>query len=260
MSLYFLRSPQVMKGLHFSTDGSQMQLTLLSQQSKESTVLVKADYQPQTSTLEAWKDLSPLSINKDSLVHLLKGSLPLHLQQPQKNYSCVYLSKEKTVYVQFNRTQNRNDTTFAAFITEIRKTIKKGLFSKFVLDLRYNTGGDNGLAAKALEELGKDLHGKKAFIITGPATFSAGIVCAAIFKKFASATIIGEPAGDGLVFLSEGGNVVFPYSGLNAHYANGFHNWIFEDNFSIDPDVSIPMDFESYRKGEDPVMNYILKN
>jgi C-terminal processing protease CtpA/Prc len=260
MSLYFLRSPQVMKGLSLG-NADELTLTVVPLKGKEQTVTIKADFVPQSSTLEVWKDLSPVSVKKDSLAHVLSTKkLPLYLQHADKDYSYQYLEKERTVYLQFNRVVDAKDISFKDFTTKMIQDIGNNPFNKFVMDLRFNTGGNNDIAAQALVELGKFLQGKKAYIITDVATFSAGISAAAVFKKYTGAKVIGMPAGDALIYLSEGGNVVLPNSKLNAHYANGLHNDIFENGFSIKPDKEISVSFQDYLNGEDPMLNYVLKD
>ena len=262
MGLYFLRSPQAMKGLRIGSDRDQLELTVVTPKGKEQTISLQADFVPQQATLEAWKDLSPVSVQKDSITSVLEGSvkvLPLYLQHTHQSYSYTYLEKEKLAYLQFNRTQDMATLSFKDFTEQMIKDLKTKPFQKFVLDLRFNTGGNNDVAKKALEELGQHLKGKQVYMITGAATFSAGIVAGAVFKKATGARVIGEEAGDGLVFLSEGGNVVLPNSRLNAHYSNGFHYWNFNNDFSIAPDVYLVNTYADYAKGMDAVMNYIIR-
>lgn len=87
MSLYFLRSPQVMKGLSLAIDKDQLKLDVVLRNGKEQNIEMKADFVPQSATLEVWKDLSPVSIKKDSLVHVLESQkLPIYLQNADKDY------------------------------------------------------------------------------------------------------------------------------------------------------------------------------
>jgi hypothetical protein len=259
MSLYFLRSPQVMKGLYAGASGDQLHIAVELLQGGEESVLLKGQFVPQTATLEVWRELSPVSINKDSLTHLLSNKkLPLYLQQTGKDYSYQYLKKEGLVYLQFNRATDMKEVSFEGMVKEMIEKIKGQPFTKFVFDLRFNTGGNYEMATKAIEYMTPYLKAKKTYIITGPSTFSAGIIPVALFKRYTNAKIIGEPAGDDLLFLSEGGNLVLPHSKLNAHYANGLLNWRFEKGFSIQPDKEIRVSFEDYLKGEDTILNFIL--
>lgn len=260
MSLYFLRSPQAMKGLSLGNGSDQLQVTVLTLKGKQQIVGIKADFVPQASTLEAWKDLSPLTTKKDSLNHVLSSTikLPLYLKNGDKNYWYEYLDKEGVVYMHFNRTENMEHKSFKDFTANLIENLKDKRYDKFVLDLRFNTGGNNSIASGPLKELAKYLKNKKVYIITSYPTFSAGVTTAALFKWHTGAKIIGESAGDELVYLSEGGNIVLPNSKLNAHYANGLHNDVYEKGFSILPDKQLSVTFKDYLKGEDTIMKYIL--
>lgn len=261
MSLYFLRSPQAMKGLSLSSEKNELNLTVQPLNGNEQTVNLKADFVPQTAPVETWKDLSPFTVKRDSLVHLLaieNRKVPLYLQHTDKNYRYQYLSKEGVVYLPFNRTENMKEITFLDFVLNMLNEIKDKPYKKFVLDLRFNTGGNNGIASKALSLLAQEVKGKKVYIITSYPTFSAGVTSAALFKWYTGAKVVGEPAGDGLVYLSEGGNVVLPHSKLAAHYANGLHNDAYQKGFTIHPDKELSVTFADYLKGEDTILNFIL--
>jgi len=260
MSLYTLRSPQALKGLGVGKDANRLTLTLQLLTGITTVRTLDGRLSPQTGTLEAWKSFSPVTTNSDSLTHLLSGvKLPPSLRFTNRNYAWTYSAADKLVYLSFNRCENATDISFKDFTAKLIDSLAHLSYTRFVLDLRFNTGGDNGVAAESLKTLGTYLKDKKVYVITGPCTFSAGVVCAAIFKRYGAARIFGEEAGDGLVFLSEGGNVILPHSKLAAHYANGFHNWLFEPNFSISPDVVVPLRFDDYRKGRDAVLESILK-
>jgi hypothetical protein len=261
MSLYFLRSPQTMKGLSLGTASDSMQLTVITAKGKKQEVRMKGDFVLQTEPQEIWKNLSPNMIKKDSLVHVLQGQeLPLYLKYADSNYHYAFLKKDGTVYLQFNRVEDAKSVSFNDYVSRLVQDLKEAPFTKFVLDLRFNTGGNNDIATRGLAELVSLVKAKgcRSYIITGIATFSAGVTTAAKFKYVTGATIIGAPAGDGLVYLSEGGNVILPNSKLFAHYANGLHDEVFEKGFTIRPDKEIYMDFTDYRSGTDPVMDFIL--
>lgn len=148
--------------------------------------------------------------------------------------------------------------SFRDYIAQMTDAIQYKPFQKFVLDLRFNTGGDNTIAANALHDLAKHLKNKKVYIIIDGTTFSAGVTAAALFKSLTGAKIIGSPAGDSLIYLSEGGNVVLPHSNLSAHYANGLHNDKYKKDFTIAPDKKIQISFADYLQGEDTILNYII--
>jgi hypothetical protein len=143
---------------------------------------------------------------------------------------------------------------------------------RVVVDLRYNTGGDVGVARAFVDALAARARalGASVAVLTGRATFSAGIFHAAQLR-LAGARVVGEPPGDGLDFWSEGGNVILPRSGLAAHYADGFHSysaaplppgvtpWLDVDLDRLAPDAAVEPTFAEYRAGRDPVLEEALR-
>lgn len=162
---------------------------------------------------------------------------------------------------------------------QIRSAIAAGPlpWRRIVLDLRWNGGGEYPAVYWALRKLADSLapDGKLA-ILTNDATFSGGIIAAALVKQFAGsrAVVVGEPAGDRLRFYAEGNDMVLPNSKIHVHTATGYHDWAngcrelrcYWPNFwydvavgRIDPDVRVGWDFDDYRRGVDPVLKAALE-
>ncbi len=109
------------------------------------------------------------------------------------------------------------------------------------------------------------------FVITGRATFSAGITHVAQLKQWALATIVGEPVGDDLDMWAEGGNLVLPNSKLTVHYSNAFHAYskreypdrrpylLDLDVDSVMPDQLVEPSWTDYIEGKDPVLDAVAE-
>jgi len=121
-----------------------------------------------------------------------------------------------------------------------------------------------------MKTIAEKFPGIPVFVLTGRATFSAGITHVVQLKQWARATIVGEPVGDGLDSWSEGGNVVLPNSKLTVHYANGFHGYsrrsypdrdtLFDlDVDSVAPDIKLEPSGSEYIAGKDPVLELVGK-
>ncbi len=137
-----------------------------------------------------------------------------------------------------------------------------------VVDLRFNTGGNLSLASGLMERLEQRTRSIRRFVITGRATFSAGISHAAAWRQAGSVAIVGEPVGDALDFWSEGGNITLPNSRLDAHFANGAHSYSLApcpegapclemNSPSLRPDLPVTTSWQAYRAGRDPAMEAI---
>jgi len=110
------------------------------------------------------------------------------------------------------------------------------------------------------------------YVITGRATFSAGLFHALQLRQEVNAILVGEPVGDELDFWSEGGNVLTPNSRLSLHYADRFHSMssvarpefrqylVTDTDLSITkamPDILVRMSARDYFAGRDPALQAV---
>jgi hypothetical protein len=153
--------------------------------------------------------------------------LPLYLQNTERQYWSRYLPEQRLFYIQFNRSANApTGESLPEFGKRTLAELQSVAVAKIVVDLRFNTGGDLSIGRPFVERLAAFAKERrtKVYVITGRATFSAGIFHAMQLRQQANAILVGEPVGDGLDFWSEGGNVLTPNSKLSLHYADRFHS------------------------------------
>jgi hypothetical protein len=107
-------------------------------------------------------------------------------------------------------------------------------------------------------------------VITGRATFSAGITPVAMLRERTKVMIVGEPVGDVLETWSEGGNYLLPHTKLTMHYTNGFHSYTpreYPDRkpywypdlsvTEVGPDIPVEVTLAQYLAGKDPALEAI---
>ena len=145
-----------------------------------------------------------------------------------------------------------------------------------MFDVRFNTGGSNEETAEIAEGIPAWFDSARSiYIITGPATFSAGSITAARLKYYSGkrAVIVGEPAGEGLRMWSEGPRFTLPNSKLQVKAATTIHDFaeaefelgktFFMDLFlavpagDLDVDLPVTVSFQDYLSGHDPVLEAI---
>jgi hypothetical protein len=277
-STYYLTSPEILLGTGLISDMEALRIGLECRGSgRRQTVVAPLPPGDAGAKTEAWWDLTPIAVGDGSGAwsHVLQAdALPLYLSHPDRHYWYAVLEDRKLLYFQFNRAKEMDDgPPFNEFARELLAALDAGADLRFVLDLRFNTGGNNGIAWKLMETLAA--HEKlsqpgRFFVITGRSTFSAGISHAAQLKQDSRAIFVGEPVGDVLDTWSEGGNLVLPNSGLTVHYTNGFHGYsgidyperrpYFQElNVErLEPDLPITLSFEDYLEGRDPALAAIL--
>ena len=251
-SVYSLTSPETLHGFGITPDVEHVDIDV------SQCAVTRARIEPlpllkKSKATEAWWDLSPVHKDADhEWVHVLKDA-PLYLRDPNHNYWYAYLPESGIFYLQYNRASvDEPEKAFAErALAEFDAHEVKGL----VVDLRFNTGGDNSVLADFMRQLQEKSAKVPRWVITGRATFSAGIAHLAAWK-IPNVTFVGEPAGDGTAFWSEGGNIILPNSHLYAHFANGEQRY---DVPTIAPDIPVAQTSEEYVKGKDAAMEAILR-
>jgi hypothetical protein len=221
-----------------------------------------------SAPVEAWWDLVPSYPFPDPALRpaLEADDAPRYLRHGDQNYWFEYVPELAVIYFQFNRAQQIPTSPVSELIENMLRAIDEHSVKALIVDLRFNTGGDAG-AGTLVEKLAARLRGVPVFVLTGRATFSAGIIHAGQWKQLAGATIIGgEPVGDHRDFWAEGGNLVLPHAQLTLHYANAFHAYsqreyprsrpYFADLnvASLEPEVIVEPSWADYAAGRDPVL------
>ena len=265
---YSLTSPETLHGLGIAADMERIRLDLSACKAAGQHILAPLPLLRSRAAVEAWWDLSPrFQAPAEGWAHLLDGTaLPLYLRS-QANYWFEHQPGTGLLYVQYNRSEQTKDESTEAFGTRLLAEIGRRRPTAFVLDLRFNTGGNLHYAEKLMETLVARTEGMKRFVITGRATFSAGMSAAVPWRR-PGVTFVGEAIGEELDYWAEGGNIPLPYSGLDAHFANGFHSyspapcptgiWCLDRSIdSLDPHLPATASFADYKAGRDPAVEAI---
>jgi hypothetical protein len=279
MSSYLLTSPEILQGLGLSWSNELAITVELPGQRMVATQINPLPLERSDQPVEAWWDLSPFGPQPPGtwLSALLPDSthLPLYLEHPAQSYWWEAVPSSHLLYVQYNRAEDQpGKETVRAFGDSLIKQIQHDAPRKLVIDLRFNTGGNLQLADTLFRRIAALPLAKepgRLFVITGRATFSAGITPVALLRQLTKATIVGEPAGDGLDFWAEGGNVLLRHTGLTLHYADGFHSYSpleyperrpYHYDLSVKdlgPDIPVETALTEYLAGKDAVLDTIAK-
>ncbi len=280
-SPYFMTSPEILYGLGLIDNMEKVAVGFDCPEREQSEVnLPPLPLQRKKRPTEEWRALSPYerSGGTDWVNALSVGEpgLPLYLRYPHRHYWFENLPENNALYLQYNRSQDMAKAeSFSEFAGAVEAFVTQDPIDMFILDLRFNTGGNNGIAAEFMKRLVALEEGKmigQFYVIIGRSTFSAGISHAAYLKQYSDAIFVGEPVGDELDTWSEGGNIVLPNSGLTVHFTNGFHGlsdieypdfkqyeWSNLDLPDLEPDLLVRASSNDYFSGRDPALEAILK-
>lgn len=281
MSTYTLTSPEILLGLGLVDSSGALVLTCRTRQGHRVTRrLVPLPLAKVSQPTEAWWDLAPTHPGRGAAWQSVLASdtahLPLYLRAPQQFYWARYLPKSHLLYVQYNRAGNMpTGESFAAFGRRVLAVLTAQKPRKVVVDVRFNTGGNLDVARRFMGQLDSAARRQRArvYVITGPATFSAGLFHAAQLRELAQATIVGEPAGDELDFWAEGGNLLLPNSKLTLHYADRFHSYspvprpdatpyLYLDLAvtTVQPHYPVALRWRDYLAGRDAALRKIIRD
>jgi hypothetical protein len=274
MSSYFLTSPDVLFGAGVIPSPEQVALRVSCGNTSRDVRLVPLPLRKASAPVEAWWDLAPAygDLNASLVPALQPKNAPRYLQKPQENYWFEYIPESRAIYVQYNRSQEmRNGMSMEQFKDSLLQAIEERKPDALIFDLRFNTGGNLEVGTPLMKALAEKLNGVPVFVLTGRATFSAGITHVVQLKQWARATIAGEPVGDELDMWAEGGNLLLPNSKLTAHYSNGFHSYSKReypdrrpylmdlDVDSVAPDIVVEPSWSDYIQGKDAVLDAVAK-
>ncbi|NKB39426.1 MAG: hypothetical protein GKR93_20015 [Gammaproteobacteria bacterium] len=107
-------------------------------------------------------------------------------------------NKETVLTFQFNFFADIGDIGWDDFRNQMWKMLDQARPDRFVIDLRYNFGGDGRMVRAFINELlarPEYANNSRLVVLTGRQTFSAAIILVAALKDHTDAIFVGEPAG-----------------------------------------------------------------
>jgi len=204
---------------------------------------------------------------------------PISAQYDEKDpywklYWYKYIPEDKIMYFQYNQCIDRdiarnygfdnyeNLPEFSKFADGLIKELNEKEVEKFVIDLRYNTGGNSILMDNFVAKLYdvKKLRSKgKTFVMTGRQTFSSGVLACRTLKNSANAILFGEPTGGNVNGYGDIKMLTLPNSKLQASYSTKYFDLDSNYKEGFIPDVPVEQSFKNYMKGIDDVYEAVKK-
>jgi hypothetical protein len=236
-------------------------------------------YEEPQPDLWRWMSPAPIKGDKDRWVAFSPPGLklPLTLQDADRTFRRVRLRDACSMLIQMKGNEDTNGESIGDFLKATEADLADAKPCSIIFDNRWNGGGDYtntaGFAGRLHEMVRPGGH---IYILTSPATFSAGITTTVFVKQAAPSqiTILGEPVGDRLTFWAEGDGGCLPNAPFCFHYATGKHdyahrctdwrscywvNWFYPARTdTLEPDERITESFADYLAGRDPVFDRAL--
>jgi hypothetical protein len=185
--------------------------------------------------------------------------VPLYRRRAGEKYWWTYLPSERTVFVKYNQCRDPED--FKALTDSVATAIDVRRPLRVVVDLRDNSGGNSNVVLPLIDALKARMAINRSdalYVVIGRATLSSGLFAAVDLKENTRATVIGEPTGEHPNHYGELRVLKLPNSGIEVTYSTKFHELIEKNADAYAPDVLVPPTPESYLRGVDPAMEWIL--
>jgi tetratricopeptide (TPR) repeat protein len=186
----------------------------------------------------------------------------LYLKDPQNLYWFEYLKDRKMVYVQHNGIGNKPDEPVADFYKRVLAFTEANPVETFVLDLRFNGGGNNFLNRQVVIDLIKSKINRrgKFFVIIGRETFSAAQNLVNLLERYTDAVLVGEPTAAHPNHYGDSRPFTLPNSKLTVRASTLWWQDLDprDDRFWTAPEIAAETSFEDYRKNIDPAMEAIF--
>jgi hypothetical protein len=186
--------------------------------------------------------------------------VPLYNQRAGEDLWHTFLPDTRTMYVSFRGYPPRG--AFSDFFTTVLREADSAGAERLVIDMRHNVGGDFTKVRELLLPRLKEhrLNARdRLFVVIGRRTFSAAMTNAADFLKETNATLVGEPTGARPNGWQEKGEFRLPNSGLAVSVSTQYYRFLEGEPPAVIPHEHIPLTWEDYRSGNDPVLEWITR-
>lgn len=217
--------------------------------------------------LKNGKDMMPLQTQQEKR--------DIRWQPPQSYYTNHWLAEDSTLYVQYNRCVSAEMAlaagdsvlasqlpSFRIFTDSLLAFLGRTPNVKILFDLRFNMGGNPSDGFQLIEKLKAmpDVNKKgKLFVATNLYTGGAAIQLADQFGKETKALLIGEIPAGRVYQYGTSKSFTLPNSKLPIY----FPSKLMQDGKGgpdiLKLDEKIPLSYEDYRTGKDPVLDFVRK-
>ena len=273
-AVFYLTSPEALKSLKIINDINVLTLTVRLRSGEEQTISIRRIEQEFDLSFIYWGEMwGPGEIeyvtgidflNSNSYYDQENVDLPLHLRY-RSTFWFKYLEKERLIYLQINSMGDSRKESLSSFLNRLWAEVDTKPVDKFVLDIRYNVGGDGSRVNDILhgfikrDEINKS---DKLFTVLGRATFSAGVNLASAMKDHTNTTFIGSPAGAYHNHNGDAETFVLPNSKMELQVSTSWHQPFSsrDTNRLIPIDIPIMLSSSEYFGKVDPIMTSILND
>jgi len=186
---------------------------------------------------------------------------PLSLRRADENYWYEYLADGKALYIQYNSCAEVRNLPFQKFTAQVLETALRETPEKLVIDVRHNGGGNSEILNPLLEAMASNAVLRPSggvYVLSGPDTFSSGLMAAMRLRTRFQAMVAGEPTRERLNHYGNMGTFNLPNSGIQVAYSTRYFIQAEGDPETLEPELLVPLTASDYFAGRDAVLEAVL--
>ena len=239
---------ELLYGLQLTKNKSKATFLFLDDDNKESKLFLNAI---ERKTYNERTDFQTFNVTTPEIQKPVDSKHDFLWFSPIKDTKAVYIKFES--YPSFQEMEQ-----FGALVLSY---INENQIKQVVIDLRNNGGGDFfvGTFLAYYLNLANSIEWKSGvYVLTDRVTFSAGTSNATQFRQMLNAKIIGEPTGSNPTGYQDMGEFILPNSGLFITFSKRLFRFQEKVTEGLQPDVLIEYDWDSYSKGTDNILKWVI--
>ena len=212
------------------------------------------------------RDFLSGELDSESGVHVLSGKedLPrsIHPQSHETGapYWWTYDPDNRLLYLQYNEVQTHDDYSFEDIVKAFLDRIDQGDVDVVVVDVRYNSGGNNSL----IEPLDRGLAMRARrgdlgtlYVLTSGKTFSSGVDVGVHLRDNAGATVVGTPTGGMPNSFGNAVPFILPNSKIKGRCSSGYFRLVDGEPPTLEPHELLGRPWADYSIGRDTAMGWV---
>lgn len=166
-----------------------------------------------------------------------------------------------TLFIRYNSAMEDPNYPLDEFTKELKEKIESKRYSKLIVDLRDNAGGDYSLFPPTIEMIKtlKDKQNFKLYTLISDNTFSSGVVHAAQLQHDAQAILVGTPTSGNVYGYGDTDGAELFNSHIDIIYSTKFKELVqgYKED-ALYPDIHIKHTITDYMSGIDRDIETIL--
>jgi tetratricopeptide (TPR) repeat protein len=258
----YLETPEVLHALHITDSVERVPFTI-EKGGKTFTVTFEALPAPKP-TNDNWALGQRFSKMPSWVDARSAATPPLWLRDPQAYFWHTYVPESGTLYAAFNDIADKDNQSVKDWVQQLQALLDTKDLQRFVLDLRWNTGGNNYLNKPLLLALIKSPKVNrrgKLFVIIGRRNFSAAQNLINDIANYTDAIFVGEPTASTPNFYGDPTAIELPNSKLVVRASTLWWQDVDprDKRMWTAPDLAAELTSDDYKNNRDPAMDLIMR-